>query len=73
MFTLFFSGWPVESQLNTFGVVIFLNAFSSNNMNFSWISANLNPVFSKTLMELSFSFQAGGIKILVYIPISENI
>lgn len=73
IFTIFYSGYPVESQFNTFGTFIFLNALWESNTNYSCVSAKLNPNFSNTSIELLFSIQAGGINTLGYIPISWNI
>jgi len=70
MFTIFLSGYPVESQFKTFGTLIFLNDLSENNTYSSCVSAKINPSFSNTSIELSFSFQAGGTKILGLISIS---
>jgi hypothetical protein len=59
--------------LRTSGIAIFLNSLCEINTNFFCISANLKPNFSNTLVELSFSFQAGGINTLDFIPTSWNI
>ncbi len=61
IFGIFLCGWPVESQFRTFGSEIFLKEVGVSNTYFSCISAIVKPSFMSTLIELTFSFWAGGI------------